>query len=283
MSTTEPDSGRRSLDRLRSHYLVERQLADRLRRSIRKERSRLYAEVYDELFRQVPDHPQLTRKADAAAQRDAVSARFNIVRPWLTPDSTFMEIGPGDCSLAIEVARRVSQVYAIDVSAEITKSIQPPPNFTLSISDGSAIPLPDATVDVAFSYQLIEHLHPVDAVEHAREVARVLKPGGVYICVTPNRLTGPHDVSRFFDEVATGFHMREYTVRELSDLFQANGFARVNALLGVRGRFASLNAVIPHAIESVLETLPRAVRLRVGAAVPLRQVIGCAVAARKAS
>ena len=34
---------------------------------------------------------------------------------------------------------------------------------------------------------------------------RALKPGAVYVCITPNRLSGPHDISLYFDSVATGF------------------------------------------------------------------------------
>ena len=55
-----------------------------------------------------------------------------------------------------------------------------------------------------------------------RRDADVDAPGpdgvGVYICITPNRVSGPHDVSRGFDEVATGFHMHEYTGREIRPL-----------------------------------------------------------------
>src|SRR5205823_1094642 len=51
----------RSLERVRAQYEVERELADRLLRASEDERPGLYASVYRELFRRVPDHPQLTR------------------------------------------------------------------------------------------------------------------------------------------------------------------------------------------------------------------------------
>src|SRR5581483_7134702 len=57
-----------------------------------------------------------------------------------------------------------------------------------------------------------------------------------YICVTPNRLSGPHDVSRNFDTVATGFHLKDYTIGELAALFQQVGFRRVNAFVSMRGQ-----------------------------------------------
>ena len=55
----------RTPEQLRHHYEVERELADRLRSASREERKQLYAGVYDELFRRVPDHPQLTWREDA--------------------------------------------------------------------------------------------------------------------------------------------------------------------------------------------------------------------------
>jgi SAM-dependent methyltransferase len=88
--------------------------------------------------------------------------------------------------------------------------------------------VPENSVDVAYSHQLMEHLHPDDALEQLQNIYQALKPGGIYICITPNRLSGPHDVSRYFDEVATGFHLKEYTVTELNDLFHAVGFSQVN-------------------------------------------------------
>ena len=75
--------------------------------------------------------------------------------------------------------------------------------------------MPAGSVDLAFSDQLMEHLHPDDAVEQLRNIHRALKPGGVYVCVTPNRLYGPSDISAFFDDEARGFHLKEYSLDEI--------------------------------------------------------------------
>ena len=63
----------------------------------------------------------------------------------------------------------------------------------------------------------MEHLHPDDALEQLQNIYSALVPGGIYLCITPNRLSGPQDVSRDFDMVATGFHLKEYTISELSN------------------------------------------------------------------
>ncbi len=60
MLTSPNDPGARSLERLRAHYEMDRHLASKLREADKSERRQLYTTVYDELFRSVPDHPQIT-------------------------------------------------------------------------------------------------------------------------------------------------------------------------------------------------------------------------------
>ena len=85
--------------------------------------------------------------------------------------------------------------------------------------------------------QLMEHLHPDDALDQLQNIFTALTSAGVYLCITPNRLNGPHDISMYFDEVATGFHLHEYTITELSDLFKKVGFSKVRVYIWKRGLF----------------------------------------------
>ena len=259
---------------VREHYNVERELADRLRRASREERRTLYRSVYNELYQRVPHHPQLVRKASPELTRNAVAPQLRLLRPYLRPDATVLEVGPGDCALSVMLAGQVRQVYGLDVSDEITQRITLPSNFQLILSDGTSVPLPSESVDLVFSNQLMEHLHPDDAVEQLEEVCRVLRRGGVYICVTPNRLNGPHDVSQHFDPVATGFHLKEYTVGELTRLFRQVGFRKVQALLGSRGIFvpAPVGPII--AGEAVLSVFPPRARRALGRTLPARGFLG---------
>jgi SAM-dependent methyltransferase len=256
---------RRPLALLREHYEVERELADRLRHATREQRRALYGPVYDELFQRVPHHPQLTRKSSPQLSRAGLAAQLELLSPYLRPDSVVLEIGPGDCSLSLALADRVGRVYGLDVSEKITHQlVVPPPNFELILSDGTSVPLPPASVDVAYSNQLMEHLHPDDAREQLEGIYRALRPGGVYVCITPNRVSGPHDISTHFDSVATGFHLKEYTVRELRRLFREVGFRKVRALLGRRGFWIAAPAPPVEAAEALLARLPRQARQRIG-------------------
>lgn len=271
---------RRSPAMLRQHYEVERELADRLRLATREERRSLYGPVYDELFRRVPHHPQLTRKSSPELSRAGLPPQLRILRRYLRPETTLLEIGPGDCALSLALAERVRHVYGLDVSAEITRQTSLPANFDLILSDGTSVPLPPESVDVAYSNQLMEHLHPDDALEQLKGIWRVLRPGGVYICITPNRLSGPHDISQHFDSEATGFHLKEYTVGELSRLFRTVGFRTVRTLLGRRGFCLPAPVAPVLAGEAVLSRLPPGTRRAVGRTVG-RAFLGIRLVATK--
>lgn len=271
----------RTREQLRQHYEVERELADRLRQATKEQRRTLYAAVYDELFQRVPLHPQHTNKSSPERLAADVAEKMQIVAPFLQPASVFLEVGPGDCEFAKTVAAKVARVLAIDVSDEITRTRTLPDNLQLVLSDGSTIPVTPGSVDVAYSNQLMEHLHPDDAVEQLRHLHTALVAGGVYLCITPSRLTGPHDISGEFDREATGFHLKEYTVGELAALFRAVGFTKVRIIFGGRGKFMLL-PVFPAVIcETLLSVLPAGLRKAIALKPPFRWLFGVRLAGFK--
>jgi ubiquinone/menaquinone biosynthesis C-methylase UbiE len=272
---------KRTPEQLYQHYMIERELADRLRRSRRDERATLYSTVYNELFRRVPLHPQLTRVISSDTVAMVVKEKMQVLSHFLKPATTFLEIGAGDCRLALEVARHVRNVYALDVSADVSKGIASPGNFRFVLSNGTDIPLAANSVDVAYSYQLIEHVQPEDAVEQLHNLYKVLAPGGIYICITPNRLAGPHDISRYFDREATGFHLKEYTIAELARLFRQSGFEDVFAFPGTRGRFARIGVGPITVLESWVAMLPWPLRHRIARLPLVTNVLMSAIVAVK--
>ena len=189
------DDGGRTFEQIREHYEVEKELAAKLRSASKEERRALYTAVYDELMERVPHHPRLLAKQSARESAKRVESDLGLLRPFLTGESVFLEIGPGDCAVARAVAQIAKHVYAVDVSSATASEFASPENMELVISDGTSIPAPSGAVDVAYSNQLMEHLHPDDAVEQLANVYDALKPGGVYLCITPNRVSGPHDIS----------------------------------------------------------------------------------------
>jgi SAM-dependent methyltransferase len=179
------------------------------------------------------------------------------------------------------VAQQVKKVYAVDVSQEITKNVDVPPNFELIISNGCDVPVPDSSISVAYSNQLMEHLHPEDAYEQLKGLYDCLKPGGLYICITPNRLSGPHDVSKYFDPVATGFHLKEYTNQELYSLFSSVGFSKITTYAGGKGVYAKCPRILALFCESILSRLPFSLRHPIGNWLPIRAILGVILVTQK--
>jgi SAM-dependent methyltransferase len=272
----------RPWERLRAHYVVERNIADRLRAARGfEERRGIAASMYAELFRKVPDHPRIAAKG-ASTQRRERDIRWNMaqLKPYLRKGDTFLEVGAGDCALASRVADEAASVYALDISTQ-AQAMQPPANVHFVLTDGRSIDVPPASVDLAFSDQLMEHLHPDDALDQLRNIHASLKPGGVYMCVTPNRLYGPSDISGYFDDVATGFHLHEYTVRELRGILRKAGFPRSHVYIGARGHFMRCPAVLVEAMEVALGCLPRFLRRPLAHNPVARALLGVRVAGIK--
>ena len=268
-------------ERLRVHYLAERQLADRIRATrTYEERQAIFATMYDELFRVVPDHPRLAAKGASTASRERdIGWTLAQLAPYLKPGCTFLEIGAGDCALSARVAREAQQVYAVDISDQHQGTL--PDNVKVVLTDGRSIDVPEGSVDLAFSDQLMEHLHPDDAVEQLRNIHRALKPGGVYMCVTPNRVYGPSDISAFFDDEPRGFHLKEYTLPEMLQIFRAAGFPKAHVYVGARGHFLRCPAFVVRAVESSLQALPAKLRRKLADMKVCRAMLGLRVAAIK--
>ena len=254
-------------DRIHDQCVFETRLAERLRRAHRGERMRLYGQVYGEYAEKFPEHlPKDSVKAERGARNEV-----SFLQRFLSSSMVVAEIGPGRCHLAFALAPLVRKIYGVDVSA-IEGSATPPANFELRLTDGIRMPFDSDSIDLVVSNQLMEHLHPDDADEQLREVHRVLRTGGRYVCITPSRVNGPHDCSAYFDDlpcpiqgghyIATGLHLKEYTTPDLLAAMQRAGFTRQQTYIGARGKYVSLPPVIMTSVESALRLVPARRRKR---------------------
>ena len=250
----------RSYESVLHHFEVERATALRLKAADREGRKRIYSTMYDELFSQVPDHPRLTRRADAEATASINRRKMKLITPFVRPQGSVLEFGAGDCRFSFELAKIARRVVAVDIADQIGTDVSRPDNFELVVYNGYDLDLPEDTIDTAFSDQLIEHLHPEDTEHHFRIVHRILKPGGVYTFRTPPRLTGPHDVSRYFSERAEGFHLKEWTYGELAALLKDIGFHSAEAYWFGRDQLIRLPLAAFRSTEALMRHLPLAQR-----------------------
>jgi len=281
MTRKMPARKRRTAAELARAYAIEKELSLRLRNADKEKRKKAYTAAYDEWNARVLNDPHLSPRNDIPCSATAVIDQKKMLLRFLKPGHTFLEVGPGDCTLAAEIAGYAHKVYAVDVSRRTADSSALPANVNFIISDGCSIPLSPGSIDLTYSNQLLEHLHPEDAYEQLCNIYEVLTPGGMYLCVTPNRLCGPHDISGYFDDVASGFHIKEYTVTEAVKIFKKAGFSKCRLLLGAKGFYLLFPTLPVRWIESVLDKLPHALSRKISSSLPFKLLLGIKLVARK--
>jgi SAM-dependent methyltransferase len=226
----------RTYEQVKNHYLVERSIAKKLKNSNREERKKIFGTMYKELFRKVPDHPRLTRRVSQQLTDEANKGKMSLVDGFIDKSTVFAEFAPGDCRFSCEVAMRVKYVYGIDISDQRDPKSIIPKNFKLVIYNGYDLnEIDNNSIDIIFSDQLIEHIHPDDTLLHFKLAHKVLKRGGKYVFRAPHSLTGPHDVSQYFSDEPEGFHLKEWTHIEIKPILKALGFSAMHTYWHARG------------------------------------------------
>ena len=108
------------------------------------------------------------------------AAEIDRIIPFLPAGASILEVGAGTGKQALELQRRGFEVTAIELA---DSSYTAHRVFPIIDFDGVTVPLPDDSVDVVFSSNVLEHV-PDLARMHA-EIRRVLRPGGTCIHVLP--------------------------------------------------------------------------------------------------
>lgn len=138
-----------------------------------------------------------------------------------------LEAGSGEgygADLIANVARRVIGLDYDDSAVAHVRARYP--RVDMRQGNLAELPLDDGAVDVVVNFQVIEHLW--DQGQFVDECARVLRPSGVLLMSTPNRIT----FSPGRDTPINPFHTRELNAAELTELLTDSGF-QVEAMLGV--------------------------------------------------
>lgn len=105
-------------------------------------------------------------------RRRDVARQAAFLRSLVGLESVFMEVGCGDCALARRMAGEVERVYALEVSEDQMGRLGGPPNLVRVVHDGVRIPVPEASVDLAYSARLV--------ISQLPGICRALKDGGVF-------------------------------------------------------------------------------------------------------
>jgi SAM-dependent methyltransferase len=138
-----------------------------------------------------------------------------------------LEAGCGEGYGADLIAGVARRVIGLDYDEQAVRHARACyPNVDVRQGNLAQLPFSDGSVDVVVNFQVIEHLW--DQPGFIAECARVLRPSGLLLMSTPNRIT----FSPGRDTPINPFHTRELNARELTELLAGGGFS-VRAMSGV--------------------------------------------------
>ncbi len=159
------------------------------------------------------------RRAKAEIWRVVVEAGL---QRWVPEGATVLDIGCGYGEFLNHV--RCQRRIGVDLNPDSKSALAQGVEFHRGdVRDLSF--LPDASVDVAFTSNLLEHLPSKGDVEMLlREAARVLKKGGHLIALGPNLRVIPGDYWDFWD------HLTPITDRSLCEVLENLGLQTVDCV-----------------------------------------------------
>lgn len=119
------------------------------------------------------------------------AAEIEVIAAHLRPGARVLELGAGTGQQALDLSARGFDVAAVDLEQSNYAEARV---FPVANYDGRALPYPDASVDIVFSSNVLEHVKDLDALH--REIRRVLRPDGYCVHVLPT------DAWRFWTTVS---------------------------------------------------------------------------------
>jgi ubiquinone/menaquinone biosynthesis C-methylase UbiE len=143
--------------------------------------------------------------------------RYHFAARWCE-GKRVLDVACGEGYGSALLARGAAHVTGVDISPEAVahakKAYALLANAQFVCAPCTALPLADASVDVAVTFETIEHIS--GQAEFLNEIARVLKPDGVLVLSCPNKLEYS-DKRNFANE----FHVKELYRDELAALVGA--------------------------------------------------------------
>lgn len=140
----------------------------------------------------------------------------------------FYEMGVGR-GLVVNSLLEENGIYIRGCDVFLEKQLKDNPKFDFyegTIFDALS-KVDDASIDVFYSNDVLEHLLDDEINEYINLIYRKIADNGVIITFTPNRRVGPSDITRLFFPSGTkpkGFHFHEYSYFEVKKLFISHGF-----------------------------------------------------------
>lgn len=149
--------------------------------------------------------------------RPATEVYADLVRAHLHRSSRLLDLGCGRGGLVEQLNHPLSQVLGVDPDLSSLREHRLPLPRAKAFSH--QLPFAAGVFDLVFASWLLEHLSHPD--KDFRELARVLRPGGVFVFITPNRR---HPLSLFNHLLGRLGRLQGWLVRGLYGRAAADAF-----------------------------------------------------------
>lgn len=137
-------------------------------------------------------------------------------------------LGGGAHYIALNGAKRVLGIdYSKSAIAYAKKNFSLP-NLEFMVMNAIERSLPTDSFDIVFAFEVIEHLLPACYTDSLKNIARMLRIGGIFLVSTPNKLISSPDRLKPYNP----YHAKEFKPEEFTNLLREH-FSKVS-LMGIR-------------------------------------------------
>ena len=105
--------------------------------------------------------------------------------PYLGPDIDALEVGSGYGRWTEFMVGRCRSLVIVDISSICIESCRQRfgelPNTSFAVNDGRSLPVPDASLDLVWSFGTFVHIDQPDVDAYLADCQRALRPGGHFV------------------------------------------------------------------------------------------------------
>jgi SAM-dependent methyltransferase len=173
----------------------------------------------------------------------------DLVRSKLEPSSRVLDLGCGRGGLVEQLEHPLNQVFGVDADVASLQEHRLAGKLSLTAALSHNLPFPDESFEVVFASWVLEHLAEPERV--MVEIGRVLRPGGLFIFITPNKrhpLVALNSLinrfSNFQDELVRLFYGR-VSADTFPAYYRANTSTEIRQMAAEAGMALVVSQAIP--------------------------------------